>query len=451
MRAPRLRLPKLSLLTQFSLVSFVLMLALAVALAYGIQTALEQNALRQEADSAADQVATIVGPSLEPGDLTGSLSAAHYSALDLLIHRFVLGQHIVRVKIWSRDGHLLYADDGQNVGEGFAISDELSEAQGGNVATDISSLGKAENVDERGQYSRLMEVYIPLRLAGANEVPGAYEIYHDLGPLEPGIAAMRNFVGLSVSIGFVLLYGSLFTLVRNASRELVQRNTENARLYRELSASYDHTLDALAAALDARDKETEGHSRRVVAYTLALARQLQVRSDEMATLRRGALLHDIGKIGVPDSILLKPGPLSDDEWTIMRQHPHWGERILAGIPFLDSAARIVSAHQERWDGRGYPAGLRGSNIPLGARIFAVADTFDAITSDRPYRAARPYAAARLEIERARGTQFDPLVVDAFARIPEAEWVRLRSESLRARSGVSARSPRMAATLLPAGS
>ncbi|HET6319232.1 MAG TPA: HD domain-containing phosphohydrolase [Chloroflexota bacterium] len=425
----RFGLSRLSLLSQFSLVSFLLMLAIAVALAYGIQYSLEQNALQQEAESAASQVATILDPNLEPRDLSEPLGAERYAQIDALIRRNVLRDHIVRVKIWSRDGTLLYADDQQYVGQRFEIEDELAEALAGHVGSDISQLDKAENASERGQYDQLLEVYVPLRPMSTAQVAGAYEIYHDLILLEPRIAAMRNFVWFSVGAGFLILYGSLFTLVRNASRELVRRNAENARLFRELTAAYDHTLDALAAALDARDKETEGHSRRVVAYTLALAHLMQVCPDDIATLRRGALLHDIGKIGVPDSILRKPGALDEAEWVIMRQHPQWGERILSGIPFLQSAAEIVCTHQERWDGKGYPSGLSGESIPLGARIFAVADTLDAITSDRPYRAARSYDVACREIVQARGTQFDPGVVEAFLKVPETTWLQLRAQSL----------------------
>jgi len=204
---------------------------------------------------------------------------------------------------------------------------------------------------------------------------------------------------------------------------------ENARLFRDLSASNDHTLDALAAALDARDKETEGHSRRVVAYTLAIARRMNLSQQELDTIRRGALLHDIGKIGVPDAILLKAGPLTEEERTVMRRHPEWGQRILSGIPFLEAAAEIVCTHQERWDGGGYPRQLKGEAIPLGARVFAVADTYDAITSDRPYRAGRSYAIARAEIEAGSGTQFDPRAVEIFLQIPELEFMRLRAEAL----------------------
>lgn len=209
---------------------------------------------------------------------------------------------------------------------------------------------------------------------------------------------------------------------------------ERARLYEDLGESYDRTLDALVAALDARDNETQGHSRRVVAYTLTLARQMNVPEELLPTIRRGALLHDIGKIGVPDAILHKPRSLTNEEWEIMRRHPEWGERILAGIEFLGSAAEIVLAHHERWDGRGYPKGVAGEQNPLGARIFAVADALDAITSDRPYRKARAYEVARAEIEAGSGAQFDPQVVEAFLQIPVEEWTRLRAETVKIQQG-----------------
>src|SRR5205814_1731753 len=141
--------------------------------------------------------------------------------------------------------------------------------------------------------------------------------------------------------------------------------------------------------LDAREHETSDHSQRVVRYTVAIARRMSIPEDQIEHIGRGALLHDIGKIGVPDSILLKPGPLTNAEWTEMRKHPEVGYRILESIDFLRPAAEIVLAHQERWDGNGYPRGLTGESLPLGARIFMIADTLDAMTSDRPYRRAAP--------------------------------------------------------------
>jgi uncharacterized domain HDIG len=194
---------------------------------------------------------------------------------------------------------------------------------------------------------------------------------------------------------------------------------------RAIETSYEVVLDALLAALDTRDTETEGHSERVTAYTMLLAQQMGVPQDELYHIERGALLHDIGKIGVPDRILLKPGPLTDDEWEEMRKHPAIGFRMCSRIEFLKGAAQIVLHHHEKWDGSGYPDGLTGEMIPLGARIFSVVDAFDAMTTDRPYRAALPYPIARGEITRHSGTQFDPDVVQAFLTVSPERWQAIR--------------------------
>ncbi len=173
-----------------------------------------------------------------------------------------------------------------------------------------------------------------------------------------------------------------------------------------------------------------------------IAEKLDYPGGSMSDLQRGALLHDIGKIGIPDAILRKPGPLTEEEWEIMRQHPEFGRRMLAGIPFLAEPLEIIYAHQERYDGTGYPQGLAGEAIPLGARIFAVVDAFDAMTSDRPYRKAQPLEVARQRIVENSGTQFDPAVVDAFMAIPEAVWVQeLRDFTPRSQVGGAAPRPR----------
>lgn len=195
----------------------------------------------------------------------------------------------------------------------------------------------------------------------------------------------------------------------------------------ELELAYDITLEALGDALDLKDAETEGHSRRVTAYTIALARAMGLAGDSIRTVARGAFLHDIGKMAIPDAILLKPGKLDSQEQEMMREHCVRGYDILRKIPFLQDAAQIVYSHQEHFDGTGYPRKLKGEQIVLGARIFAVADTLDAITSDRPYRRADSFESARREIIRCSGSQFDPKVVKIFDGLPEQLWVDLQSE------------------------
>jgi putative nucleotidyltransferase with HDIG domain len=210
---------------------------------------------------------------------------------------------------------------------------------------------------------------------------------------------------------------SLETRVREKTAELSQA-------LKSVERSYSQTLWALVAALDAREHETSDHSVRVVRYTLAIARRLGIPEADLPDIGRGALLHDIGKIGVPDAILLKPGRLTDAEWAEMRKHPQIGSSILKSIDFLEVPAEIVLCHQERWDGGGYPRGLRGAAIPIGARIFAIADTFDAITSDRPYRRRTGPEEARAEIARHAGTQFDPACAQAFLSFTAGELEEL---------------------------
>ncbi len=195
----------------------------------------------------------------------------------------------------------------------------------------------------------------------------------------------------------------------------------------DLERSYDITLEALGDALDLKDAETEGHSKRVTAFTIALARGAGIPAQQIPVIARGAFLHDIGKMAIPDAILLKPSKLQADEQTIMREHCARGYEMLRKIPFLHEAAEIVYSHQEHYDGSGYPRHLKGEEIPLGARIFAIADTLDAITSDRPYRKAASFAQARLEIKRCSGTQFDPKVVDVYLSLPDQLWEDLRAE------------------------
>ena len=194
-----------------------------------------------------------------------------------------------------------------------------------------------------------------------------------------------------------------------------------------LEKSYDITLEALGDALDLKDAETEGHSRRVTAFTIAIARKMGLPKEEINVIARGAFLHDIGKMAIPDAILLKPGKLTDDEMAIMREHCYRGYKIISRIPFLAEAAEIVYSHQERYDGQGYPRGLKGDEIPLGARMFSIADTLDAMTTTRPYRPAQSFDVAREEIKLWSGRQFDPQIVKVFLEMPENIWEDLRKD------------------------
>jgi putative nucleotidyltransferase with HDIG domain len=212
--------------------------------------------------------------------------------------------------------------------------------------------------------------------------------------------------------------------VQNLHSLVAARTDQLRQAMSDLERSYDITLEALGDALDLKDAESEGHSKRVTSFTIALARGMRLSGNKIRVIARGAFLHDIGRMAIPDTILRKPGALTEAETEIMREHPLRGYQILKKIEFLSEAAEIVYSHEERFDGTGYPRGLKGDEIPLGARIFAVADALDRITSDHP---AQTIETAREEIESLSGSHFDPAVVDVFLQMPPAVWEDLRKE------------------------
>jgi HD-GYP domain-containing protein (c-di-GMP phosphodiesterase class II) len=204
--------------------------------------------------------------------------------------------------------------------------------------------------------------------------------------------------------------------------EMVSERTQQLQTALQLTArGYEDTLEVLGAAIDLRDSPTAGHSRRVFLYSMEIARRMADVEHRLKHVAMGAWLHDIGKLAIPDRILLKPGPLTKEEWVVMRTHARIGYDLVKSIAFLADAAEIVHTHHERYDGSGYPQGLKAEQIPVGARVFAVADTLDAMTSDRPYHAARSFQAAREEIERGAGRHYDPRVVKTFLNISNEAW------------------------------
>lgn len=241
-------------------------------------------------------------------------------------------------------------------------------------------------------------------------------------------AAARVREGSRDVIQFPCKQGALELVVQqNVLRRKLQR--KHAQRYRfALESSREGALDALLTALNTKDTEPPGHIERVTGYTMELADRLAIPTAERYHMERGALLHDIGKVGIPDQILHKRGKLSADEWLEMRKHPVIGYQMCAKVDLLRQASLVVLYHHERWDGAGYPDGLRGDAIPISARIFAVADALDALSSERPYRQPQSYASVRAEIAKGAGTQFDPAVVQIFLTVPEARWAYIRTHA-----------------------
>jgi HD-GYP domain-containing protein (c-di-GMP phosphodiesterase class II) len=219
----------------------------------------------------------------------------------------------------------------------------------------------------------------------------------------------------SISREEVKLLTALGEMVGNTIQRM-KLHQQTVRQAKEITRAYELTLEGWAKALELRDKETEGHSRRVSDLTLQMARQFGVSAAELVHIHRGVLLHDIGKMGVPDQILKKTGPLSEDEWDEMRKHPQYAFDLIFPIAYLRPALDIPYCHHEKWDGSGYPRHLKGDQIPLAARIFAIVDVYDALSNDRPYRLAWPKPKVLDYLEEQSGMHFDPQIVDAFLRI-----------------------------------
>lgn len=217
------------------------------------------------------------------------------------------------------------------------------------------------------------------------------------------------------------LLARIQTITRlNRYRHIVEQRSQLEAMHEELLISYHKTIEGWVNALDLRDKETEGHTRRVSEKSVELARAIGINEEQLDNIRIGALLHDVGKLGVPDSILLKPGQLTEEEWKVMRLHPVYAYQWLSPIAFLKNAIDIPYCHHEKWDGSGYPRGLQGKDIPLSARLFAIIDVWDALSSDRPYRAAMPETEVLEYIKSGSGKHFDPSLVEIFISMQEAD-------------------------------
>ena len=240
-------------------------------------------------------------------------------------------------------------------------------------------------------------LFVPLTVA--EEAVGAFIV--------GSVGTVRTFAEKDVDLCRALSHEIGLALANARLYESLQRSHE------ELARAYDATIEGWSLALEMRDDETQGHALRVASLAVELGRAMGIPGDELVHLRRGALLHDIGKMVVPDAILRKPGPLTEEEWAVMRRHPEDGRDFLRKVAYLEPALDVPYAHHERWDGTGYPRGLRGEEIPLAARVFAVADAYDALTSDRPYRAAWPEEDVLEHLRRCAGKEFDPQVVAVF--------------------------------------
>jgi putative nucleotidyltransferase with HDIG domain len=430
----------LTLLRVFLLASALICAGAGVALGSMLSRSLTKEALNAEEASLAQYVDGVARPVLVrhgrveiPRTQEGKLAS-----------RVMRQGDIVTVKVWKRSGVLAWTNPISKTSSGRKVhnldrrlidtrpselDDELHEAIQDDqpVAALVGTGADGEDAFERNKlgYQHLFEVYAPINNKSRTRAIGAYEIYANPQALDRLVGSRRSMLWLAVGVVFLALWAALALLVRGASRTLSRQNEKlRARSLRLVEANRlleQSALDAvesLNATVDAKDPYTAGHSQRVQRIAIALGDELGLEREQLEVLRFAGLFHDIGKIGVPDAILTKPDRLTEHEFEIVKRHPEDGARIVGRLHRLDAAVPAILHHHERWDGKGYPHGLRGDGIPLEAAIVGLADAVDAMTTDRPYSAARSLEEATEEVVRNRGTQFAPAVVDAFVALVE---------------------------------
>jgi putative nucleotidyltransferase with HDIG domain len=393
----------------------------ATTLGWLLTTSLQRQALDDNSTSLTQYVDGVLRPQLVRGN---QLHISPHLPMQLKA-QLRRQPDLLSVKVWRPDGTLAWTNRApERIGRRFssALLGDLGDTiEKRRAHASISNLGGQEDAVERGLgVDHVFEVYAPIMSADGKRALGAYEIYARPQHTESFIASGKRVIWIVVIAVFASLYTALALLVRKASwtikRQAVTlraRSLELMESYRRLEESSLEAIESLNATVDAKDPYTAGHSARVQGIALAVAEELGLPHDRLDAIRFGGLFHDIGKIAVPDSILTKPRALDSNEYAAIKRHPADGADIVSHFSRLHDAVPIIRHHHERWDGRGYPDRLAGNAIPQEACIVGLADAWDAMTTDRPYRLARSVDEAATEVRRCRGTQFSPTVVDAF--------------------------------------
>jgi HD-GYP domain-containing protein (c-di-GMP phosphodiesterase class II) len=403
---------------QFTLVFALLSLVLVSLTGFGLSRYLASSIKESEIDDAVEQteenVPRLIMVHLSPEQAITPLTEEQYAEFDGFVQSEIVSADTVRVRLWGRDGSLLYSSDSPGqIGWDFPLDQRLAAAFSGSVASQVADspddLGGPASADS----GSVLAVYAPLAFEGEADVAAAVEVHQAYGPIADRIESSQTVVYVAVAGALGFLYAVLLAIVGRGSAIMGRQRRQMMLRGQELKRSHDSLLQVLSAALDLRDQATKGHTLRLARLALAIGGELDLSDEALSHLERAAMLHDMTKLELPKAILDKAGPLTDDEWQKIQRHPELGYEMVRDAPFLREAGQIILSHHERYDGGGYPHGLTGEEIPLTARVFAVADTYDAITSDRPYRKAAPHATAVREIEKSAGTQFDAKVVEAF--------------------------------------
>ncbi|TMJ03243.1 MAG: HD-GYP domain-containing protein [Bacillati bacterium ANGP1] len=400
------------MLQRFTVVSLILTVLLGILFGEIAARIATDYALRRQAHTFAVYVSEFAAPRLVPKDFLSPAENVR-AQFEFTLRSLIGRANIVHITVWNRNGEVLYSDGAAPVGTAQPVSGAIQRALDGTLTWRFVPPG-----DDAASAGHRMEVFVPVVVSADTRPVAVYHVVSDLTDLEPTLIRITWAMRGSVVFGVLLLYLALFTIVRQGSRDL--EGQQGA-----LRQAFIGIIRSLANAVDARDMSTAHHSSRVAEYSEAITREMGLDEAIVAEVQVAALLHDIGKLGIRDEILAKEGKLTSEEWAAMRRHPIQGYEILAPVPIPETAKLAIRHSHERWDGTGYPDGLAGNEIPIGARVILVADAYEAMVTDRPYRRAMSPLRAIEEIQRGAGTQFDPEVVAVFLRIMRRQTGAMR--------------------------
>jgi HD-GYP domain-containing protein (c-di-GMP phosphodiesterase class II) len=435
---------------QFATVFALVSLIVVALTGFGLSRFLAQSIKDGEIDDTIAEVRThvaapVAGRLADQGSLEPMTGAA-YDEFNAFIQDDIVPSGRSRVRVWRWDGVLLYSSDSSaEIGQELSASAELEAARQGHAVSRVDDGTDLVGATGFGAQP-FFHAYIPLNVDDSSGVQAMLEVEQPYLPVLDRIHRAETviYIGVAGAMGF--LYAVLCTVVTRGSRTANRQRRQLVLHAQQMKRSHDSLQQMLCAALDLRDQATKGHSLRVARLAVAVGEQMNLADDTLTHLEQAAMLHDLSKMGLSDVILDKAGPLDEDEWEEIQKHPEIAYQIVRDIPFLQRAGEIMLHHHERFDGGGYPRGLVGEEIPLGARIFAVVDAYDAMTSDRSYRRAGSHASAVREIKRNSSTQFDPRVVDAFLAANSKGLIRDQVDEASAKDS----NDEPAVELVPAG-
>ena len=397
-----------SLIKKFSILSLGILLALGLTLGWLVNRSMQRTILQSAIQKNAAAVAFSIKSNFNPKSFAAPAATdADYARVARGLGPLLKNNTLSNITLWGTDRTALWSRNRDLVGRRMDKGEMFTEAVAGNVSTIISRTSHQSLSGEVVGRETILSLYVPVRFEGEGKVSIIVEASEEAGALFASIASQKMTIWAGIFFGLSLLYAALFTIVQSASRRMQSEASDMEDRFGVRLAS------SLVQALDAKSSWTRGHSDRVGKFSEAVAHKMGLGTEDIRNLKLAGLLHDIGKIGTYDYLLDKPAILTEEEFDVVKLHPEAGVKILQGINQLSKILPMIKHHHERFDGKGYPKGLKGKEIPIGARILHVTDSFEAITDDRPYRPARGYKEAIEELKRHSGTQFDPVIVDTF--------------------------------------